>query len=441
MREDILVKIKLYILMTVTLLVSCHNNIFDPLNDRVVSVTGITLDSGTSSIPLWETHQIIPTITPGDATNTTIAWTTTNASIASVSSNGIVSGETIGSATITATTEDGSFFDTCVITVTTATPPSRIVLGDYQAGGYIYISIDGGATWTQKGSAQVWSAVASTADGSKLVAAVDGVPGDIYTSSDGGNSWTANSVDLSNNHSWSSVAISDNGNILFATDYRIADALHSPPTTGYIYSSTDGGTTWSSMTAPGIQYWNQIVVSTDGAQAMAVVGGISLPYSFMYNGSWSTSANIDGGAGHQFVSAAAASGLNRFIVGAASGDYIYTSLDAGGSWTKQTTPGTGYWFAVASSSEGRRFIAADNNNFSLPGGYIWTSSDGGATWVQRTSAGQRVWRSLASTPNGAYIVAGVNGGHVFTSNDGGATWTDRTVGSGSIAAKSIAVIK
>jgi hypothetical protein len=49
------------------------------------------------------------------------------------------------------------------------------------SGGYIYTSANSGTTWTQTGTQQSWSGVASSSDGSKLVAVVIG--GYIYTSS------------------------------------------------------------------------------------------------------------------------------------------------------------------------------------------------------------------------------------------------------------------
>jgi len=54
-------------------------------------------------------------------------------------------------------------------------------------GGDIYTSKDSGATWTPIGLAQGWKSVASSADGTKLVAAV--LDGYIYTSGDSGATW------------------------------------------------------------------------------------------------------------------------------------------------------------------------------------------------------------------------------------------------------------
>jgi len=54
-------------------------------------------------------------------------------------------------------------------------------------GGYIYTSGDSGVTWTQTGSKQAWTSVASSADGTKLVAVAS--LGHIYTSGDSGVTW------------------------------------------------------------------------------------------------------------------------------------------------------------------------------------------------------------------------------------------------------------
>ena len=52
-------------------------------------------------------------------------------------------------------------------------------------GGQIYTSTDSGATWTARDSSRNWSAVTSSADGSRMVASEYGnnlVGGQIYTS-------------------------------------------------------------------------------------------------------------------------------------------------------------------------------------------------------------------------------------------------------------------
>jgi hypothetical protein len=48
--------------------------------------------------------------------------------------------------------------------------------------GHIYLSSDSGASWTETGTPQNWKAVALSADGTKVVAVVEG--GYIYTWND-----------------------------------------------------------------------------------------------------------------------------------------------------------------------------------------------------------------------------------------------------------------
>ncbi|MDR3673536.1 MAG: esterase-like activity of phytase family protein [Holophaga sp.] len=79
-----------------------------------VSVTGVTLDH--SSLTLSGAKTLKATVTPADATDASITWTTGNASIATVS-GGVVTAVAVGSTTITATASDGTTQASCAVTV------------------------------------------------------------------------------------------------------------------------------------------------------------------------------------------------------------------------------------------------------------------------------------------------------------------------------------
>lgn len=64
------------------------------------------------------TKQLTATVYPTDAANKNVTWTSGNDAVATVDAAGIVTAKTVGTATITATTEDGGYTDTCVVTVT-----------------------------------------------------------------------------------------------------------------------------------------------------------------------------------------------------------------------------------------------------------------------------------------------------------------------------------
>ncbi|MDF3573222.1 Ig-like domain-containing protein [Enterobacter cloacae] len=85
-----------------------------------IAATGVEVTPATASLVVGATQQLSGAVQPTDATNKAITWTTSAPSIATVSSTGLVTAVAEGTATITATTADGDFTDTCAVTVTAA---------------------------------------------------------------------------------------------------------------------------------------------------------------------------------------------------------------------------------------------------------------------------------------------------------------------------------
>lgn len=83
----------------------------------IVAVTGISLDSSTKTVTAGDTVTITATITPSNATNKGIVWTSSDETVATVS-GGVVTGVGSGTAVITAKTVDGGFTATCSVTST-----------------------------------------------------------------------------------------------------------------------------------------------------------------------------------------------------------------------------------------------------------------------------------------------------------------------------------
>ena len=84
-----------------------------------VSVTGVSLNKTTTSIEVGASETLTATITPSNATNQNVSWTSDDTGVATVN-NGVVTGVGTGTANITATTADGNMTATCVVTVTAA---------------------------------------------------------------------------------------------------------------------------------------------------------------------------------------------------------------------------------------------------------------------------------------------------------------------------------
>ncbi|MCK1065080.1 Ig-like domain-containing protein [Pluralibacter gergoviae] len=83
-----------------------------------IAVTGVEVTPATVSLVVGASQQLSGSVLPVDATNKALSWSSSDEEIATVTDNGLVKAIAAGSATITATTSDGSFTDTSAITVT-----------------------------------------------------------------------------------------------------------------------------------------------------------------------------------------------------------------------------------------------------------------------------------------------------------------------------------
>jgi uncharacterized protein YjdB len=91
----------------------------------VTPVTGVSVSPTSTSVAVGSTTTLTATVSPGNATNKNVSWSTSNSAIATVNSNGLVTGVAEGSATITVTTEDGGFVANSSISVSGAPLPSN----------------------------------------------------------------------------------------------------------------------------------------------------------------------------------------------------------------------------------------------------------------------------------------------------------------------------
>ncbi|MFA6094858.1 MAG: tail fiber domain-containing protein [Candidatus Paceibacterota bacterium] len=267
------------------------------------------------------------------------------------------------------------------VDITSSADGMKLAALDGSTGKYIYTSTDGGQSWTQRfsltASGYYWYSIASSADGTKLVAisAYSGMGGGkVFTSTDSGVTWTQRTgLDTTDPQD---VASSADGNKLAIATVGSDDAFD------YIYTSVDSGATWTQQTAAGNRTWRSIASSADGAKLVAVTYG----------------------------------------------SYIFTSTDSGVTWTQRTVAGSRYWTSVTSSSDGTKLAAVYSGGSN---GYIYTSSDSGSTWTQQTAGGARRWSSISSSEDGSIIIAGAGSpGYLYTSTDSGVSWNEQT-GAGS----------
>lgn len=121
----------------------------------------------------------------------------------------------------------------------------------------------------------------------------------------------------------------------------------------------------------------------------------------------------------------------RCVVASANGSQLYTSSDAGESWTARES--TRRWHAVACSADGSRMLAVDHGE---TGGFPYVSTDFGVTWSARTVGSWWIvgtWVAAASSADGMKLAIASSdpspfgSGLILISHDGGTSWAPRSL--------------
>lgn len=83
-----------------------------------IAVTGVSISPVSATVGLGESQQLSESVSPSNASNQSVSYSSNNTSVATVNLNGVVTAVSQGSVTITVTTDDGGHTDTAAITVT-----------------------------------------------------------------------------------------------------------------------------------------------------------------------------------------------------------------------------------------------------------------------------------------------------------------------------------
>lgn len=119
--------------------------------EKEIPVTSLSLDKQETTVQVGATVSLTPVIDPLDATNTGVTWTSSDVAVAAVS-EGVVTGVSLGTVTITASSDDNPLFTaTCEVTVVPSTGQVITVSGDittdtkwyaqakYHLSGFVYV--------------------------------------------------------------------------------------------------------------------------------------------------------------------------------------------------------------------------------------------------------------------------------------------------------------
>jgi hypothetical protein len=210
--------------------------------------------------------------------------------------------------------------------------------------GNLWTSVDSGVSWTLRDSARQWVSVASSSDGTRLVAANytgSASPG-IYDSVNSGTNWV---LHTSGAGSFAyAVASSADGIKLVATVYS-----------AQIVTSTNAGTNW--VTRDSNRNWTALASSADGSQLIAAVSSGQLYISFDSGTTWTANPSISG----TWTSVASSADGSRLVAVASSGS-VYTSNDSGTTWAQRMDLPAASWTGVACSADGSKLVLVANGN-------------------------------------------------------------------------------
>jgi len=270
------------------------------------------------------------------------------------------------------------------IAVASSADGNKLVAAFQGSSGGIYLSTNAGATWTAASvPAKFWTGLASSADGGVLLAVASydgaGTTGGVYTSTNSGGTWVSNAVPV-NFYPMGATAVSASGKTLI-----VGGVVSSP---GLAYYSTNMGATWSSNGLPTGGYWSSVACTGDGAAAkLAAAWGGTVYTSTNAGATW---ANNNLGGSSTLVSSADASHL--FVYGSV----MLGSTNWGVTWRQTGSQPNGY-MQMASSSDAKRLVG-------LYAGNVYLSTDFGATWLT-SYAPTKTWKSIGLSADGTKMVA------------------------------------
>ena len=132
---------------TIKVLTSKQNDIISRLTaleqntgGGVISVQSVSIDNTPITVQINKSKKLTCTVLPSTATDKTVVWSGDNDSIATITSNGTITGNQLGTVNITVTTNDGNKTDTVSVEVV----ESHISSEDFRT-----LTLDGSEDWSE----------------------------------------------------------------------------------------------------------------------------------------------------------------------------------------------------------------------------------------------------------------------------------------------------
>lgn len=211
---------------------------------------------------------------------------------------------------------------------------------------------------------------------------------------------------------WIGAGISSDGT-------KIAATIHHQPQA--IRLSVDSGSTWSSLVLPDIEYYQPYNLYMSGNGSVILFNTIQHSVnSKLYAGTLS-GTNVTWSPGFVYSQAAAIADASLTSSGstivAITNNTLFLTQNTGSSWTNKTPSGVvGNMTGVVVSENGNILAVASYY------GYIYTSSNAGVSWTPRDSI--RKWKGISMSSDGTKLAAFVENSYIYISRDSGVTWSE-----------------
>ena len=137
---------------------------------EIIRPVSISLNRSATTLTAGNTETLIATVLPENATNRNVTWSSNNNSVATVNNNGLVTAHAAGTATITATTQDGGLTANSIVTVIAMpthievqSTPNNMILNSGEAANFQWAIPTGGSPggitylWQQSSDGVNWT--------------------------------------------------------------------------------------------------------------------------------------------------------------------------------------------------------------------------------------------------------------------------------------------
>ena len=270
-------------------------------------------------------------------------------------------------------------------------------------GDYVYVSIDYGATWSQKspaGSIKNWGNIVVSNDGTKMIAIAK--DGDfLYVSPDTGSTWTKKELDGSGVGAyWRNMQTSkDRSKVIACYDSNTAGGISA------CYVTSDWGTTWTKLTVNNTTYPLSACAISDDGQTVA---------AFAQN----TTGYVSKDGGTTWVKSLTAT-LNWNKAQIYDTDLYVCALNTsfykndGIGWSAFGPNATLQWSCINKVNDTQIFATANVNG-------VYVSNDNGVNWVKYDPSGTNTsssmkYKAIAASSDGQNVAVVTSYGYVYTS--------------------------